>query len=113
MRWLDIRWVDDAALGFRDDLLGDNQHVAIGERQPPTRQRAEDRSGQILAGPHFTDAANRNHLYLSNHENSYQGRGTTGEYCTTLCPGLTTLECGGGAGRLGRPAFVSTCIYGG
>ena len=74
MRWLDIRRVDDPTFGFRDDFLCHHQHIAIGERQILACQCVKDGGGYIFTGAHFTNAAHGDHPYLSNHENSYQGR---------------------------------------
>jgi hypothetical protein len=74
MRWLDIRWVDDPALGFRDDFLCHHQHITIGERQILASQSVEDGGSQIFTGAHFANAAHGDYAYLSDHENSYQGR---------------------------------------
>jgi hypothetical protein len=70
MRWLDIRWVDDSALGFRDDFLCHHQHIAIRERQILACQRVEDGGSQIFTGAHLANTAYGNYAYLSDHGNS-------------------------------------------
>ena len=56
-RGLDGRDIDDAALGLRDDLLRDDQHVAVLGREPGLGIGGERDRGEIVARLHQRHAA--------------------------------------------------------
>ena len=54
----DGREIHDRALGLRDDLLGHDEDVVLGERQDPGRgvDRGDQQRGQVVAGMDFGHA---------------------------------------------------------
>src|SRR5262249_24424815 len=46
-------------LGFRDDLLGHDEHVAVGERCALLGRGAREEHRELVAGPDFADTLDR------------------------------------------------------
>jgi hypothetical protein len=59
--WVDAGQVDDGALGFRHDLLGDDEHVVEAEREGVRRplERVADEPGEIVAEADLGDPVER------------------------------------------------------
>ena len=57
-----VRQVDQLALGLADDLVGDDQYVAIVQWRVALAQTVGDQPDEIVAGPNFGDVIDADDL---------------------------------------------------
>ena len=62
-----VRQMDQPSFRFRDDLLGDHQHVTRRQPQAGAVEAVEDETGQVVTGTDHRQARQRRQSQLSRH----------------------------------------------